>query len=291
MRHAGVVEFGYWPPQKHRSLRSHRNDGLEIVLIRRGELLWQVEGRAEPVPAGSVFFTWPWETHGSVRQSEPGCELYYVVLRLDRPYPRASLRPGLHPAIECSKAVVAYVREKLLSLDRRAWPATHRLTTLLPMLVEELARADADDSAVASLARLVLIELIRSTTGEPRSPRLPAARERVKSFVGRLAAECDRAWSLAEMASVCHLGRSRFSSILFDLTGDTPRMVLNRLRVERATSLLRSTDWPITRIAMECGFSNSQHFANVFRQYAGHPASTLRSRAGRPALGSATSQQ
>jgi transcriptional regulator GlxA family with amidase domain len=148
----------------------------------------------------------------------------------------------------------------------------------MPMLIEELNRPDADSASVAALGRLMLIELVRSTSGEGRAPRLPAAGERVRRFVERLGTECDRDWSLAEMAAACQLGRSRFASVLLELTGDTPRMVLNRLRVERATSLLRSTDWPITRIAMECGFSSSQHFANVFRQYAGLAASKLRSR-------------
>lgn len=278
MERSPVAEFGYWPPQKHRSLGSHRNNGLEIVLIRRGQLLWQVEGRAEAVPAGSVFFTWPWETHGSMRQSEPGCELYYAVLRLDRAYPHPTARPRMHPSLECPRSLELLIREHLLNTERHAWPATHRLAVMLPMLVEELRRADPEPASVVSLSRLVIVELIRSTTGEGRAPQLPAASERVRQFVERLADECDRAWSLAEMAAACQLGRSRFASILLELTGDTPRMVLNRLRIDRATHLIRATDWPITRVAMECGFSSSQHFANVFKQYTGHAASKLRRR-------------
>ncbi len=271
-----VIEFGYWPPGKRRSLPSHRNAGLEIVLLVRGQLTWQVEGKIEPVLPGSVFFTMPWEMHGSVQQHEPGCELYYVVLRLDRYRITEKYNFSFAPILGLSTAATARLRRSLLSAPRRTWPATTRLTNILPDLVEELRRSDQSDEAVASLARLIVIELVRSLqSNRPNLPQTEAI-QRVRQFVERLPNECHRLWTLSTMANTCHLGRTRFSQILMSLTGDSPRMAINRARVDRAQNLLLTTNWPITRIALECGFSSSQYFAGVFSAYSGSTARSFR---------------
>lgn len=276
MASSPVIEFGYWPPRKHRSLPSHRNAGLEIVLLVRGQLTWQVEGKVEPVVPGSVFFTLPWETHGSVQQHEPGCELYYVVLRLGRHRLVDRNDFSFVPALGFTPAATARLRRSLLSAPRRTWPATTRLAAILPEMIDELRRSDRSDEAVASLARLVVIELVRSLQSDrPNLPQTQAI-QRVRQFVARLPGECHRPWTLSAMANTCHLGRTRFSQILMSLTGDSPRMVINRARVDRAQKLLLTTNWPITRIALECGFSSSQYFAGVFRAYSGSTARSFR---------------
>ena len=49
-----------------RTLGTHRDYGLEIIYLEKGALNWHVQGRVERVTAGSVFFSLPWEEHGSV---------------------------------------------------------------------------------------------------------------------------------------------------------------------------------------------------------------------------------
>src|SRR5688500_2538886 len=43
-----------------RTLLPHYNRGLEVSIVTRGTLEWQVEGERELVGPGSVFFTLPW---------------------------------------------------------------------------------------------------------------------------------------------------------------------------------------------------------------------------------------
>jgi AraC-like DNA-binding protein len=245
------------------------------------DLAWHVEGEAETVPPGSVFFTMPWERHGSVHQREPGCELYYVVLRLDAAYARPQPEFRFHPSIPISPAQVVEVREALLTAPRRSWPATRRLVATLPDLIAEAERRDRLPEGLAALAALTLLELYRSVCGLGKQVTRPAAAQRVAQFVSRLAGECHRPWTLAEMARACDLGRTRFTTLLEQLTGDSPRMALNRARVARASDLLLTTDWPVTRVALDCGFASSQHFAGVFRAYTGQTATSARRRARR----------
>lgn len=288
MPHPLVPEYGHWPANKSRVLAAHRNPGLEVVLVTRGQLLWQVEGRVEPVPAGSVFYTFPWELHGSAREREPGCELYFVVLApATRRGAAAAVGPTsrdrrsgvafrLHQRFGLSSRAMTSLRTTLLAARRRSWPCTARLAALMPALLDELQRDDRSDDAIAGLTRVLLVELHRSVVSPPPARARPPATERVRRFVDRLADECHQPWTLATMAAACDLGRTRFATVLRELTGDSSRMALNRARVKRARRLLTTTDRPVTRIALDCGFASSQHFANVFRTYTGTSASAIR---------------
>jgi AraC-like DNA-binding protein len=221
--------------------------------------------------------------HGSVREQEPGVELYYVVIGLDRRYLRRTRSFHFDPLVGVDGPLLKQLRPALLNAPRRSCPATRRLSVLMPELVAEAQNPAASEPAIASLTRLVLIELCRSMSNTGSALRQVPAVKRVMHFIARLPEECHRPWTLETMADTCNLGRSRFSDILKQATGDTPIMALNRVRVERAQELLRSTDSTITQVALDCGFANSQHFAHVFRQYAGRPARDYRQKTRSPA--------
>ena len=59
-------------------------------------------------------------------------------------------------------------------------------------------------------------------------------------------------------------------------TGETPHQFLLARRIERAEALLRSSDRSITDIAMDLGFSSSQHFATAFKKKKGVTARDVR---------------
>ena len=52
-------------------------------------------------------------------------------------------------------------------------------------------------------------------------------------------------------------------------TGETMHACLLRMRVERAASLLQTTDLPIDQVGASVGFGNHAHFSKVFRRYIG----------------------
>src|ERR1700678_1382016 len=74
--------FPEWGSGSVRELPPHRNAGLEIVYVSQGHLRWQIENRVfEPGP-GSVFYTFPWELHGSVDEFEPSHHWDFVILSI-----------------------------------------------------------------------------------------------------------------------------------------------------------------------------------------------------------------
>ncbi len=270
-----VDEYGHGSARR---LPQHRNPGLEIVYLRHGHLNWEYEGRRETLPPDSVFFTLPWETHGSSSEFEPGHEWYFVVLRLNgnnlsQPGPFSFPRQ-LGLSAPDSRSIATHLR----NAPRRVWPATPLIRSLFPSLVQELdITGPFHERYVAQLLALLVVELARilSSCTMPLPPVNPAF-SKLKKFLIELETRCDEPWILDSMAAHVGLKRTQFSALFHHQTGDTPILYLNRLRVEKARRLLISTQRPITEISLECGFASSQYFAGVFRAITGKSASAYR---------------
>jgi transcriptional regulator GlxA family with amidase domain len=60
-------------------------------------------------------------------------------------------------------------------------------------------------------------------------------------------------------------------------TNTTPGAYLRNLRLDRARSLLKQSDFPLIQIAMECGFSSASQFSTAYKKRFGLPPSRDRS--------------
>jgi len=74
---------------------------------------------------------------------------------------------------------------------------------------------------------------------------------------------------LQEIASAAGLSASYFSSIFKEEMGENLSNYLNRLRVEKAASMLSSTNIPISKIAAACGFEDQSWFSKIFKNNTG----------------------
>jgi AraC family L-rhamnose operon regulatory protein RhaS len=267
-----------------RTLVTHRDLGLEIIFLDKGALNWHVEGRVERVTAGSVYFSLPWQEHGSVDEFEPGHHWHWVQLGLAGRIDRPRTRFGFHPDFGIGARPAAEISALLTRSGRHCYRATPRMAWLIPTLVEELDRKEgADRDYVSALARLAILELVRCIRASERSEHAASGSvRRIEAFIGGLRERCDEAWTLEQMAAETRLGRSRFALLCRQLTGDSPLTLVNRLRVDRAKERLKISDDTVTAIAHDCGFSSSQYFARVFHRFTGMEARAYR-RKHRPA--------
>ncbi|MDR0290021.1 MAG: helix-turn-helix domain-containing protein [Treponema sp.] len=75
--------------------------------------------------------------------------------------------------------------------------------------------------------------------------------------------------SLKEVADVSGLSAPYFSTIFKDEMGENFSNYLNRLRVEKASSMLKETEFPISGISVACGFEDQSWFSKIFKSYTG----------------------
>jgi AraC-like DNA-binding protein len=93
-----------------------------------------------------------------------------------------------------------------------------------------------------------------------------------------------RRWTLFDLARLTGLSPSHLAERFTRDVGVPPHRYLMQSRIERAREMLRDSDVPVTQLAVELGFSSSQHFATAFRKLTGTTASDYRARSRRDTL-------
>jgi AraC-like DNA-binding protein len=86
--------------------------------------------------------------------------------------------------------------------------------------------------------------------------------------------------SLEEIAGVSGFSAPYFSTIFKRETGENLSTYLSRLRVEKASALLVSTNLPLNTIANTCGFEDQSWFSKIFKTHTGMSPRRYRKRGG-----------
>jgi YesN/AraC family two-component response regulator len=90
--------------------------------------------------------------------------------------------------------------------------------------------------------------------------------------------------SLQEIASASGLSAPYFSTVFKEEMGENLSNYLNRLRVEKAASMLIETDLSLGEISGSCGFEDQSWFSKIFKYYAGISPGKFREKGGVPKL-------
>ncbi|MBD3783315.1 MAG: helix-turn-helix transcriptional regulator [Micrococcales bacterium] len=108
-----------------------------------------------------------------------------------------------------------------------------------------------------------------SAAEEDRNRRLLRARDAIdRRFTESLDVDA--------LAAVAFMGRAHFIREFKKVFGETPHRYLQRRRIERAMTLLRTTDTPVTDVCMAVGFSSLGTFSRTFTEVVGVPPSSYR---------------
>ncbi len=93
-------------------------------------------------------------------------------------------------------------------------------------------------------------------------PHRPAI-ERVLSYIK---ANLTEDLSLEKMAQFAHLSPIHFHNSFKSAVGKTLRNYVEEQRLKKAIDLLETTDYSLTKIAFECGFSSQSYFSYTFKR-------------------------
>lgn len=259
-------------------LPKHQNGGFELHYIAEGYLHWEIEGRPFLVPPRSVFFTFPWEKHGSCVDFEPGHYFHFLVFQLQSTRKINPEKVRLVTAFGLTETEQNRIFHRLAAARNRCFAASPDFAWLIMRLMKELARPGVmARTNVIALSRAVLCELLENLQNyKDQNQNDSLSKRQVLRFTDKLRNQCSKPWTLQTMASACGLGRTQFEKLTKELTGDTPLLLLNRFRVRQARHLLKSTDKSITEIALDAGFGSSQYFSKIFKNLTGITPSQYR---------------
>jgi AraC family transcriptional regulator len=166
-----------------------------------------------------------------------------------------------------------------------AAPAEPDILPSLVKLLESVRKEfDADREVAKALlvraASLLRVEIDRQATDcGPQNKTGGLAAWQMRRLNVFIEARLDQAIRLKELSAISKLSTAYFSRA-FKLTfRETPHAHIVRRRLERAESLMLTTDLLLSDIAARCGFADQAHLCRLFRQqYAKSPAAWRRER-------------
>jgi AraC-like DNA-binding protein len=163
-----------------------------------------------------------------------------------------------------------------------AWRRRHSFRSRLHLGPEELTRAEVmvrelsaelsgRQPGYACMAAALFTQLVCFLSRQYGRARNGSSREllRLGGVLAHLEQNYDQPAALDGLAKMSGMSRRSFQRAFREATGTSPIDYLVRLRVARAAALLREGGGSVTRIALACGFSDSNYFARTFRRLMG----------------------
>ena len=97
----------------------------------------------------------------------------------------------------------------------------------------------------------------------------PAAAPGLAAALLHLNEHHTRPLPMSDLAARAGLSLSAFERQVQRVYGVTPSQLLTRARLDSASRLLRGSDWPVARVAVECGYFDHSAFTRAFRSAVG----------------------
>jgi len=274
----GPINIWVLPRYQHRhDMAAHDHEFLEIVFVQGGRAKHQLVTGSSLVGRGNILILKPGIWHAYQRCSE----FRYINLVLGMEFLRRELYwtrsdSLLSPLLWEANLDTSLIEAAKLP-DEQIGDCESQLAELETLLQE--APSSGQHCKTVSIVFDLLGTIAKGTTkrlaAEQRArPALfhPATRKAVKL----MESDITQAWQLPELASRCELNESYLCRIFKRNTGLSPMEYLKRLRLERASTLLLSTNKQITEIAYELGFGDCAHFSRSFKKLYKRTPSELR---------------
>jgi len=279
----GLRSVGAWDAAAAQNwgLPLHRNEGIEISFLASGEISARIENRFEPLRHDQFLVTRPWQPHQLGDPHVGASHLIWLILDVGVRRPHQDWR---WPAwIILSRADLAELTRCLRQNEQFIWPGSPDIRRCFL----GIARAIAENPNAVDASRLAVLinEVLLAVLDNFRARRirlresLASAERTLHQFIAELDNRLGEPWSLGTMAASCHLGVTQFVHHFRQATNQTPAHYLMAARVLRARELLlKQPGRTITDIALDCGFSSSQYFSNIFTRQTGFSPRAFRGR-------------
>ncbi len=151
-----------------------------------------------------------------------------------------------------------------------------RLAVLVRLVGEESSELRAGrDLVLTRLVEVLLVEALRSTSGEDAPPGLlrGLADARLALAMRQMHSDPARSWTMAQLAKKAALSRSAFFDRFTRAVGLPPMEYLLAWRMTIAKDLLRHHDFGLAEVAERVGYSSASTFSTAFSRHVGQPPS------------------
>lgn len=256
-------------PQDFLSVYLHWQDTAEIIYIKKGAGVAQVDLTAFSVHGGDIVFVPPGHLHGLRHLHFERMEYENIIFDLNF--------LGLNTVDICSKKYLVPLERNQLSLPVCITPSDSYYKELSACLDENdllcSRREPGYELGVKGNTLRFLSFLLRLAQLSQQKETPPEDTAKLKSTLQFLEEEYARPISVEEAAALCGYSKSHFMRWFKQLTGASFTQYLNGFRLEKALQELLNTEKTVLEIAEDSGFSNLSNFNRQFkRQFRQTPA-------------------
>jgi len=244
----------------------HDHICAELFISLEGKAVNVINGRQIPVLPGDVYLLLPGMNHEQLEMEN----YRFCILKFDydallqeagalKNLPGFQLIFVLEPRIRMNRELVLEGNPTLDGANLRY------AETLTAILEQELQEKGQEYKAVTRQVFLALVALIsRSCARRGTKPlaRSTAQLARSMSFMEQHYAQ---PLTLDQLAAEAHYSRRHYARLFQECFGASPLAYLNQIRLRYACTLLTTTNFTSTEIALRCGFSDVAIFCRRFR--------------------------
>jgi AraC family transcriptional regulator len=153
------------------------------------------------------------------------------------------------------------------------------LNSLMERLREELMRRKASPLFLQGIAQAIAIHLARNYAEMDKasrrgSPSLPGYK--LRQITDWMAEHVAEEFNLDQLAAQVGLSKFHFDRLFKAAVGVSPSRYHINLRLDAARRLLRETKKSVVTVALDVGYTNPSHFAQLFRRETGLSPSDYR---------------
>jgi AraC family transcriptional regulator, arabinose operon regulatory protein len=239
---------GFFPRARHHRVDRSGIDSTIVNYCVKGAGFCEIGGRHHSVEPGDLLV---------VPRGVP----HVYGTRPDRPW-------SIHWFHAMGDHVPALLAELGVSVHKPTLHLGHRRE--LVELFSELRGSLEDDYSEPRLlyASRVLTYLVGSMIRARResSPSGAGTASRVWATIEHIRQHFDSPLRVETLAAMADLSSSQYAVRFRELTGDSPKNFLMRLRIHRATQLLDTTSESISVIARRVGYDDPLYFSRAFRR-------------------------
>lgn len=164
-------------------------------------------------------------------------------------------------------------------LDLKECGRQHSAYPLVQLMISELEQNQPGrGAALNELAYLLFIQVLRMQVelGASAGLLFALADKQIGRVLNSLHVNCQRDWTVAELAEVVSMSRSVFSEKFVNMVGKTPMRYLAEWRMQEASDMLRNTDAPMATVAEDVGYGSEMAFRKAFRKITGETPGKVR---------------
>lgn len=238
------------------SLAWHSHPGFELQYLVRGRYPWRIGQRLYEQHMGQALIVPPRQGHGTHGVAPEECHHLWLGLHMDH------LGDSGHR-----------LARRLVDHEQHLLGECPEIEPVLRGIVAQVVTPRPGQQRVVRgyLDLLVRLLLQHLDTAEGKRIASQPYSYPVQKALYYMRTQLDRRLPVREIAAAAGWGVTQLCTRFHQEVGLTPVRYHLQLRLQAARIALQAPDVSVTRVAMEYGFSSSQHFATQFQRAFGSP--------------------